>query len=118
MSKNEALEKFIKSFCSVKSVLTIAFGIAVIYFTKSGIVDGEKFLSIATLLIGSLVGAAGKNAAVETAKTGSDSPVEKTPKTTVSITTTPPPVQVITGAKTGDLEESVEMAQSAANIGE
>ena len=111
MSKNEALEKFIKSFCSVKSVLTLAFGIAVIYFTKSGIVDGEKFLSIATLLLGSLVGAAGKNAAVETDKNAPESPVE-TPKTTVSITTTPPPVQVITGAKTGDLEES------AADVGE
>lgn len=111
MSKNEALEKFIKSFCSVKSVLTIAFGIGLIYFTKSGIVDGEKFLSIATLLIGSLVGAAGKNAAVETDKNAPESPVE-TPKTTVSITTTPPPVQVITGQKTGDLEES------AADVGE
>lgn len=111
MSKNEALKKFIQSFCSVKSVLTIAFGIAVIIFTKSGIVDGEKFLSISTLLIGSLVGAAGKNAAVETDKNTPESPVE-TPKTTVSITTTPPPVQVITGAKTGDLEES------AADVGE
>ena len=117
MSKNEALKKFIQSFCSVKSVLTIAFGIAIIIFTKSGIVDGEKFLSISTLLIGSLVGAAGKNAAVETDKNAPESPAE-TPKTTVSITTTPPPVQVITGAKTGDLEESAEMAQSAANIGE
>lgn len=81
--KDKILYKITKSFCSVKSVLTLMFGIALIIFTSKGIIDGEKFLSIATLLIGSLVGAAGKNSAIE--KETAPQQIQKDPDSAASI---------------------------------
>lgn len=104
-------EYIVKNFCTVKSIITFMVAIGLLIFVGQDKISGDDFYKIVLMVFTFYFGSQAAKALETPVKSGSESPVE-TPKTTVSITTTPPPVQVITGAKTGDLEES------AADVGE